>query len=1011
MSKWSTARAMGCGPTTVNDPKSPFSLFSADYSLTIILREMGWMFQKVLSFVFLAVSWLLSTVVAGQSTESVSVDQQVRSILSNRCFACHGPDEKARKADLRLDTREGALDWAVDLEDPESSEVIARIRSDDPDSVMPPPKHGEPLTAAEQDLFLQWIRAGANYPQHWSYVPPQRPEVPESVTGSAANEIDCFVEARLVGTDLRPSPQADRYTLIRRLALDLTGLPPTTSEVEKFVADDSGGAYESLVDYYLEQPAFAERWAAVWLDLARYADSAGFAEDKKRTIWAYRDYVIQSYLENKPFDQFTIEQLAGDLLPDANDQTRIATAFHRNTLTNSEGGTSDEEFRSAAVVDRVNTTMAVWMGTTMACAQCHTHKYDPITQAEYFQFYDFLNQTADADRPNESPVLSVFTDKAKRQRAEIQSRIAETEAALNQPIDEQAFGRWKTEILAAQTEPISGRFVRIELPGSEKILSLAEVEVFTTNDQGVATNVATSGKASQSSTAYEGPPEYAIDGNTEGDFEQKSVTHTATQNDPWWQVDLAAVHPIDRITVWNRTGANLHTRLNGYRLSIRDENQNVVWSREFPTATAAAQSVEVQELSRDILALLQQTSEWTDVQSAKIREHYLELRNRKTKSALSRLQAQLDQIKPQTTVPVLEALDESKRRVTKVQIRGSFLDTAEEVTAATPAAFHRLPDHAPRNRLTLARWLVDRDNPLTARVVVNRYWEQLFGIGIVKTSEEFGAQGELPSHPKLLDWLAVDLMEHGWDTKRLLKQIVMSRTYRQTSYADSQAIHLDPDNRLLGRGPRVRLSAEMIRDQALAVSGLLSSKMFGPPVHPPQPKVGLKPAFTGQTTDWTDSIGEDRYRRGIYTEWRRSSPYPSMSTFDVNSREVCEIRRSITNTPLQALVTLNDPVYVEAAQALARRVITESGAESPQQKSEFAFRLCLIRKPTELELERIVDLYEQTRKHFSDQADAAAELAVDPLNPPAEGSDLIELATWTTVANVLLNLDEMLMKP
>ncbi len=966
--------------------------------------------QALLRFVGCSVALVFPTLCVGQSKATSSLDQQVRSLLSNRCFACHGPDENARQADLRLDTREGALDWVIDLDDPASSELLVRISSDDPDSIMPPPKHGEPLTQAQRQLVLQWIRRGANYPQHWSYQPPQRPEVPDSLSGEAVNEIDCFIESRLAETQLPPSPPADRYTLIRRLAIDLTGLPPTLAEVEKFVADESEQAYENLVDYYLNQPGYGERWAAVWLDLARYADSAGFAEDKQRTIWAYRDYVIQSYLNNKPFDQFTIEQLAGDLLPQATTETRIATAFHRNTLTNSEGGTSDEEFRSAAVVDRVNTTMAVWMGTTMACAQCHSHKYDPISQQEYFEFYDFLNQTADADRPNESPVLEIFSEQARQRRDAIQQKIAQAEAALNQPIDEGKFDRWKKDAQAASQKPIAGRLVRIDLPGKARILSLAEVQVFTIDEQGDPANLALSGKATQSSTAYGASPDLAIDGNTDGDFEQKSVTHTATEPDPWWQLDLGETRRIEQIKVWNRTGADLHTRLNGFRVSILDENKQVVWSQNSPTATAAAQSFAVQTLPHDVLSLLQQPS-LTPAQSEKIGKHYRDSLKQQQELELIDLRRQLDEIKPMTTVPVLEALSPASQRVTKIQLRGNFLDTGEVVSADTPEVFHQLPVDAPRNRMTLAKWLVDRNNPLTARVVVNRYWEQLFGVGIVKTSEEFGAQGDLPSHPLLLDWLAVDLMEHGWDTKRLVKQIVMSRTYRQTSQVTPMSAQLDPDNRMLSRGPRVRLSAEMIRDQALAVSGLLSDKMFGPPVHPPQPKVGLKPAFTGTTTDWTDSTGEDRYRRGIYTRWRRSSPYPSMSTFDISSREVCEIRRSNTNTPLQALVTLNDPVYIEASQALARRVLAESPTGTTPARAEFAFRLCLIRKPTETELARIVELFESSREHFEDQPEAAEQLGVDPLNPPAADVDRVELAAWTTVANVLLNLDETLMKP
>ena len=961
--------------------------------------------------------WMLAVIVVGSNLVSaqtpspgtIDFNLQIRPILSNNCYACHGPDEAARAADLRLDTHEGAIDFAIDLEYPNDSELLRRIASDDSLEVMPPPKHGKPLSEKDQKLLLQWIKEGANYSKHWSYTQPKLPTIPHVNSGRVINPIDNFILARLEDSELTPSDAADRLTIIRRLALDVTGLPPTPEEVDQFLADSDPNAYEKLVDYYLTRPAYGERWATVWLDLARYADSAGFAEDRKRTIWPYRDYVIRSYNENKPFDQFTREQLAGDLLPNATEETRIATAFHRNTLTNSEGGTSDEEFRSAAVVDRVNTTMAVWMGTTMACAQCHTHKYDPITQKEYFQFYDFLNHTADNDQPNESPLLSIYSKSVTEIRNQLQTKIDQLKLALDAPIDANEYAQWEAQLLTSPVQKTNGRFIRIELPGSNRILSLAEVQVFTTNSDNVQVNVALDGKATQSSTAYAGPPEYAIDNNTNGDFNQKSVTHTATEKDPWWQVDLGSEFSIEKISLWHRH--QLQQRSDGFRISILDDDKNVVWSTSYQKATTTEQVILPPSLPPNIQPLVEQNATLDADQKQQLESYFRQLRTSRIEAKIAALVATLDASQPTVTLPIMEELSADKKRTTQIQIRGNYLDTGETVSAGTPSAFHAFPENAPLNRMTLADWLVDRKNPLAARVLVNRYWEQIFGIGIVQTSEEFGAQGELPSHPELLDWLAIDLMEHHWDTRRLVKQIVMSATYRQTSRADARVLDIDPNNRLLSRGPRVRLSAEMIRDQALAVSGLLSSKMYGPPVQPPQPKIGLKPAFTNQTTDWTDSVGEDRYRRGIYTEWRRSSPYPSLATFDVNSREVCEIRRSNTNTPLQALVTLNDPVYVEAAQALARRVASDQNLSSERETAEKAFRLCLIRKPSTQELDRIVQLYQNAHSHFSEDKEAARLLAVDPLNPPAKDANLVELAAWTTVANVLLNLDEMLMKP
>ncbi|MDX1565479.1 MAG: PSD1 and planctomycete cytochrome C domain-containing protein, partial [Phycisphaeraceae bacterium] len=545
---------------------------------------------------------------AGPAATAAEVDftRDIRPILSNLCFACHGPDAAKRKGGvrakgrLRLDTRDGATTdhdgfFAIKPGNPDASELILRITTKYEDERMPPKGKGRKLTPKEIDLLKRWIKAGAPYAKHWSYTRIEKPSPPQTRNASwPRNPIDRFVLAKLEKSKLKPSPEADRITLARRASLDLTGLPPTLEQVDQFVADKSPDAYERYVDRLLASNAYGERWARVWLDLARYADSAGYTDDRPRTIWPYRDWVIKAINKNMPYDQFTIEQIAGDMLPKATRDQKVATAFHRNTLTNNEGGTSDEEFRNVAVVDRVNTTMQVWMGTTFNCAQCHTHKYDPITQEEYFQFFDIFNQTADADKKNEAPVLKL------------------------------------------------GR------------------------------------------------------------------------------------------------------------------------GRRAPS------------------------------------------------------------------VPVMQELPAKKRRKTHIQIRGNFLDKGKRVRAGVPSAFHPLPKGAKPDRLGVAKWIVSRENPLTARVTANRYWEQLFGIGLVSTSEEFGSQGQLPSHPKLLDWMAADLMENGWDIKRLIRQIVTSATYRQSAKMDAAAADRDPDNRLLARGPRFRLSAEMIRDQALFVSGLLSRKMYGP---------------------------------------------------------------------------------------------------------------------------------------------------------------------------------------
>ncbi len=783
-----------------------------------------------LAFVAFGVAIFGSGARAGDAPTSRPIDfnREVRPILSNRCFACHGPDAAKRKGlskPLRLDTEAGAFAdlggyAAVVKGKPDESELIERVNSDDPDQVMPPPKHAGRLSPVEVERLTRWIEQGAAYAKHWSYVKPARPALPEVKNPAwARNPIDAFVLARIEKEGLSPSLEASRSTLIRRLTLDLTGLPPTVEEVDAFEKETSADAYEKLVETLLARPSYGEHAARQWLDLARYADSAGYADDPARTIWAYRDYVIRSYNAGKPFDRFTLEQIAGDLLPDASDETRIATAFHRNTMTNNEGGTNDEEFRNAAVVDRVNTTMAVWMGTTIACAQCHDHKYDPLSQADYFRVYAFFNNTQDADRGDESPTLGLSSEAHEKRKTELKLEA-------------------------------------------------------------------------------------------------------------------------DRL-----------------RNLLRSEF-------DAPELNAA----------------------WT---------------------SLAALEKRLNTWKPETTVPILAELPANARRKTRIQLRGNFLDLGEEVTEGVPEAIEPLPPGAPRDRLALARWLVSDENPMTARVVANRYWEQIFGAGLVPTSEDFGSQGEPPTHPELLDWLATELVEKKWDVKHLLRLLVTSATYRQDSKASSDAIRLDPANQWLARGPRFRLSAETVRDQALAVAGLLSPKMYGPPVRPPQPSSGLSAAFGGGI-DWQTSAGADKYRRGIYTTWRRSNPYPSMATFDAPNREVCTVRRTRTNTPLQALVTLNDPVYVEASQGLARRMVGHG-----QEKSErirFGVKLCLARDATPREVERLGKLYDEAHARFASNPDQARKMATEPLGPAPQGADLTELAAWTVVANVLLNLDETLMR-
>jgi hypothetical protein len=1117
--------------------------------------------------------------------DKIDFGRDIRPLLSNKCFQCHGPDPSNRKGGdggedgFRLDIREGAqadMGGYAGLVPgkPANSEIFLRITSDEADEVMPPPKSGEKLTAEEAELLRRWIEQGGEYSGHWAYQKPKKSAVPDSGTGWAHNEIDHFIHASLEKEELKPSPEADRFTLIRRLSLDITGLPPTQVEVDAFENDNRPDAYERLVDDLLSRSSYGEHWARKWLDLARYADSAGYADDPERVIWAYRDYVIRALNENKPYDQFTIEQLAGDLIENRTEDSLVATAFHRNTQTNSEGGTDDEEFRNVAIVDRVNTTMAVWMGTTMACAQCHTHKYDPITQEEYFKFYAILNNTEDADRRDEAPTKPIFTKEDKSRRSILRFEFENGEYRLENEtqgldpaveawaVSEIRDGNWvvlqpeklvaksgatmtaysdgsvivseesattdtyeilthvpldkitgiRLEVLTddslelrgpgrkgnfvlneieisrvpASSEQVGGRFVRIELPGKGKILSLAEVSVFSGGN-----NVAMLGNASQSSVALGALAERAIDGKSNGEYEAGSVTHTNNEDDPWWEVDLGSVHELDKIEIWNRTGG-LEGRLSGFVLKVLDAERKTVWENKFsrapepmvaevfdgqqqlvlnnPSASFSQTDYTVSmsidgnlnsqkgwaiapNEGRDHAAVYQAQSdggkfkivmhqkygdsqigkfrilvtaderpvpampiniadiiaksERTPAEQQQLRKYYAQFdpELRALTEKIASLKSEYDQVKPMTTVPVLRELPKDKQRVTNLQYRGSYLDKGSEVGKGVPAVFN--PMKGEPDRLSMAKWLVDRDNPLAARVLVNRIWESIFGYGIVMTSEEFGSQGELPVHPELLDWLAVDTMEHGWDVKRLLGQVVTSAAYRQSSKVDDTLYERDPSNRLLARGPRFRLSAEMIRDQALALSGLLNVKMYGAPVRPMQPDMGLKAAFGGGT-DWEVSDGAERYRRGLYTTWRRSNPYPSMATFDAPNREVCVVRRDRTNTPLQALVTLNDPVYIEAAQAMARAIIVDPG--TVETKATNVFKRCTGRAPIPQEAASMVALFEKMKARYAPDLPNAKLMAEDPLGPAPEGADLAELAAWTVVSNIILNLDEMLMK-
>jgi hypothetical protein len=835
----------------------------------------------------------------------VDFKREIQPILEQRCTECHG--EKKQKAGVRLDRKAFAFaptdsgKPAITVGRSGESLLWQRITTTNTDEIMPP--KGEPLTAAQVTMIQKWIDEGAVWPddggvpqkKHWAYEKPVRPPVPavKGPKSAVKNPIDAFVLERLQQEKLKPAPEADRATLVRRVSLDLTGLPPSMAEVNAFLADKSKDAYEKVLDRLLASPHFGERWARPWLDMARYADTQGYEKDNRRTMWPWRDWVISALNQNKPFDQFTIEQIAGDLLPDATQEQKVATGFHRNTMTNTEGGTDDEEFRHEAVVDRVNTTFSTWMATTINCSQCHNHKYDPLTMKEYYQVYAFLNQTADSDKEDERPTLKVFKPGEKEELASRREALKNAEA------------RWKA---ATSTPELTNAF----LAWQEK--TLAEL----TNAPGT------------------------------------NVTAKAKKDAKFSNEDLRKL----LATAPDQRDKDQRTKLKEHFEGVAPE------LKEPREALAAARAAE---------------KKFNDA------------------------------------IPIVSVLEElPKPRETHMLMRGSFLTKGERVLPGVPAVMSPLPPSSGTNRLAFARWLVDTNNPLTARVMMNRFWEQIFGVGIVETSEDFGTQGEPPSHPKLLDWLACEFMESSgaqdqspWDIKRMLRLIVTSATYRQSSKVTPELLQRDPYNRLLARGTRRRLEAEMVRDQALAVSGLLSRKLGGAPVMPPQPDGVWQVVYSGDK--WETSKGEDKYRRGLYTFWRRTSPYPSMVSFDAPSGEFCVVRRTRSNTPLQALTLLNDPVYLECAQTLAKRMLSEGGTTA-EQRAGYGLRACLAREPKKGEAQKLAALAAKQLARYQEDPESAAKFMKSVGTEAKEKSEAAELAAWTIVANVLLNLDEFVMK-
>lgn len=1031
-------------------------------------------------------------------------DRDIRPILAENCFPCHGPDENKRKAKLRLDCGEDAMKPLPDGEiavvpgQPDQSKMVGRINAKDEEELMPPVKSGKKLSSQEIESITRWIKQGAEWQNHWSFVAPRQPAVPQVKENARwpRNPIDCFILARLEQEGLAPTPEAPRPVLLRRLCFDVTGLPPEPQQLRRWLGRTD--SVSAALDELLASPHYGERMASDWMDVARYADTHGFNNDVLRSMWRWRDWVIDAFNRNLPYDKFLTEQLAGDLLPNPSLDQLIATGFNRNHGINSEGGIIDEEYRVEYVADRVRTTSIAWLGLTMECARCHDHKFDPISQKDFFRFFAFFNNVdevgEDGRFANAAPIVSAPTpgqqEEMRRQRANLASAQAEMHSLLG-------VQDWSGVIFDnALEEPTNSRGISTSnLLCSLEVNTVALTAKTVTNTAGgkpfslQGQPLLANGPATGPALVFDGRSQLRTDALPTGELSKGwavsawvrrdatlegpilstanfRVPQSAEQYGEGLQIRLTATGAVDvRLAHrWPGYAIQLRTRENlplsrwqhllltsdgsmaakGLRIWVngqewfRDVVHDDLTSKTGPSGplvigssdekgvngfvgalaeirvlAGVTNSGALAEQSRDLwmrCTLGTAAGQRDESQIKLLRSAWMERHSRdfaaaaetarRSREALLALESEA----PNTMV-MRQLVPE---RPTYVLFRGQYDAPREEVQPGVPEFILPFPKDAPRNRLGLARWLTDPANPLTARVIVNRIWQSFFGTGLVKTSENFGYQGEAPSHPQLLDWLAVDFREHGWDLKRLVRLIASSATYRQDSRSTDELNERDPENRLLAHGPRQRLTGEMLRDQALSLAGLLHDEIGGPPVYPYQPTnlyKGIVVAADYPGTSYTESTGDGLYRRSLYTFWKRTVPHPSLSTFDVPDREVCTARRAKTNTPLQALANMNDTYQVECARKLAERMLLQGG-ETRAQRVSFAFKLATAREPSSSEREALNALLtRRLAKYREDPAAAKAFLSVGA-SPIDSRLDLVELAACANVANLILNLDE-----